>query len=234
MGSFPDREFVVTFPATGQPITNPPAATPPATSPAVPTPTDPPAPTPPPDRGFPENTPIADMTAEQRSEYWKFHDRKKSDLLKAYNGITPEQAAALQARNEELERAQMSAADQALATARDEATVAANTAAAAQWAPQLMESIVGQFVDEEARPAVMAGLNPMSFVKDGKFDKDALVGHLTGLAAAFGGGVTPPAGAGTQQQEQPRQWGQSGERPPARSASDEGLAEAKRRGYIKD
>lgn len=174
------------------------------------------------------------MTAEQRSEYWKFHDRKKSDLLKAYNGITPEQAAALQARNEELERAQMSAADQALATARDEATVAANTAAAAQWAPQLMESIVGQFVDEEARPAVMAGLNPMSFVKDGKFDKDALVGHLTGLAAAFGGGVTPPAGAGTQQQEQPRQWGQSGERPPARSANDEGLAEAKRRGYIKD
>lgn len=219
-------------PATGQPTTPGQPATPPATTPVVPAPTDPPATTPPvttppPDRGFPENTPIAEMTAEQQAAYWKFHDRRKSDTLKAYNGITPEQALQLQTRNAELERAQMSAADQALAAARDEAAAAANTAAAAQWAPQLMESIVEQFVpDEKARPAVMAGLNPMSFVKDGKFDKEALIGHLTGLATAFGGNASTDS--------QPRQWGQTGDRPPAPSGRDEGLAEAKRRGYIKD
>jgi len=168
------------------------------------------------------------MNAEQQAAYWKFHDRRKSDTLRAYGGITPEQAQQLQARNAELERAQMSAADQALAAARDEAAASAASAAAAQWAPQLAESIVSHFVtDEEARPAVMAGINPMAFVKDGKFDRDALVTHLKGLATAFGGGI------GTETQP-PRQWGQSGATPPAQSGRDEGLAEAKRRGYIKD
>lgn len=199
---------------------------PPADPPADPLPADPPV-SDPPDRGFPESTPISEMTAEQQAAYWKFHDRRKSDTLKSYGGITPEQAQALQTRNAELERLQLSAADQALATARDEATAAATAAAASVWAPEVAKALVGQFItDEQQRSAVLSGINPMAFVKDGKFDTDALVGHLTGLSAAFGGN-----GSGDQQ---PRQWGQSGSHPPAKTGRDEGLAEAKRRGYIKD
>lgn len=181
----------------------------------------------PPDMGFPANTPIKDMTAEQQAAYWKFHDRRKSDTLRAYEGITPEQAKQWKKDADEARRSQLPPSERALEDARSEAAAAAAQQAAAEWAGQLTDAIVGQFVQEEAqRSAVLAGINPMTFVKDGKFDKDALIGHLTSLATAFGGA---PAG-----EPQPRQWGQGGSQPPAKSGRDEGLAEAKRRGFIKD
>lgn len=184
-----------------------------------------------PGRGFPEGTPIAEMTDAQQAVYWRFHSRRKDDVLKAYNGITADQALALQTRNAELERQQMSAADQVLATARDEATAAATAAAAEQWAPEFARAIVGQFItDQDQRDGVLSGIDPMVFMTDGTFDTDALIGHLTGLQAAFGGSST----GGDQQQKPPSQWGQNGSHPPAQSGRDEGLAEAKRRGYIKE
>lgn len=201
---------------------DPPAGDPPADPPPS---TDPPAD--PPDRGFPPNTPIKDMTADQQAAYWKFHDRRKSDTLSAYDGITPEQAKQFKKDADEARRNQLQPSERALEDARTEAATTAAQQASVEWAGQLTEAIVGQFVQEaEQRTAVLAGINPMTFVKDGKFDKDALIGHLTGLAAAFGG-----AAAG---ELLPRQWGQAGSQPPATSGRDEGLAEAKRRGYIKD
>lgn len=210
----------------------PPAGPPPAAPPAGPPPAAPAASETPPDRGFPANTPIRDMTAEQQVAYWKFHDRQKSNLLDKFAGITPEQALQWKQEAEQRAREQQTPSERALQDARAQAAAAATAAAVHQWAPQIAEAIVSQFVtDEQARPAVMAGLNPMSFVTDGKFDKDALIAHLTGLAAAFGG-ATPGGGDG-QHQQPPRQWGQSGDHSPAPSASDHGMAEAKRRGYVK-
>src|SRR5690349_19240148 len=52
--------------------TDPPAPTPPAPTPPVPTP---PAPTDPP-TGFPADTPLTEMTVEQREAYWKHQARK--------------------------------------------------------------------------------------------------------------------------------------------------------------
>lgn len=210
---------------TGHPAINPPPTDPPAGPPSEPPATDP---TDPPDRGFPPDTPIAEMTDAERANYFKFHDRRKSDTLKAYQGITPEQALQWKQEAEEARRQQMQPSERALEDARSEASAAAAQQAAEQWAPQLAEAVVSQFVtDEKARPAVMAGLNPMTFVKDGKFDKDALIGHLTGLAAAFGGST---AASG---QQPPSQWGQFSPNPPITSGKDEGLAEARRRGFIK-
>jgi hypothetical protein len=179
------------------------------------------------DRGFPENTPIVEMTAEERANYFKFHDRRKGDKLKDYDGITPEQAKQFRDAADKARRDGLQPDERALEDARTEATAAAMQAAAQQWAPEFARQVIGQFVtDKDQQNSILAGLDPMKFVKDGRFDTDALVGHMTGLAAAFGGG---DAGNGNQ----PRQWGQSGDRPPAPKASDLGLAEAKRRGYIK-
>ena len=50
---------------------------PPAPDPA------PPAPDPEPDRGFPENTPLTEMTGEQREAYWKFQARKHEGVVKS-------------------------------------------------------------------------------------------------------------------------------------------------------
>lgn len=165
------------------------------------------------------------MSTDQQVNYWKHNDRRKSDRLEAYDGITPEQAKQWKKDAEDARRNQLQPNERALEDARSEATTAAKQEAAQEWAGQLTDAIVGQFVtDEDQRTAVLSGINPMTFVKDGKFDKDALIGHLTGLAAAFGG----VSGAA----EQPRQWGQSGSQPPAVSGRDEGLAEARRRGFI--
>ena len=181
------------------------------------------------DRGFPDNTPIADMTAAQQAAYWKFHDRRKSDTLRAYGGITPEQAAQYKKDAEDARRAQLQPSERALEDAKTAAAAAATAAAAQQWAPTMAKAVIGQFITDEAqRDAVLSGINPSAFVSDdGVFDTDRLIGHLTGLQAAFGNSST-----GSGEEQPPRQWGQHGSHPPANSGRDEGLAEARRRGYI--
>ncbi len=221
---FTDKGKVI-WPVMGgsQPLGDP-NDPPPVDPPANPQPVDPPGP---PDRGFPDNTAVKDMTEGEQAAYWKFHDRRKSDRLKAYGDITAEQAKQYKDAADAAARAQMTPADQALADARAEGATAAAQAAAAQWAPEFAKQVIGQFVtDEEKQDSILAGLDPLKFVKDGKFDTQGLRDHLTGLATAFGGSTD-------SQEPQPRQWGQQGDLPPAKSASEEGLAEARRRGFIK-
>lgn len=166
------------------------------------------------------------MDPGQQAAYWKFHDRRKSDTLSAYDGITPEQAKQYKEAADEARRNQLQPSERALEDARTEAAAAAAQEAAKQWAPEFAKQVIGQFVGDEAKQnSILSGLDPMRFVKDGRFDTQGLRDHLTGLATAFGGAALggPP----------PSQWGQQGDRPPAPSGRDEGLAEAERRGYIK-
>lgn len=195
-------------------------------------PANPPAPPPPSgnndpddsDKGFPAQTPWREMNPEQQVNYWKYHDRQKSNTLSAYDGITPEQAKEFKRVADEQRRGELQPSERALEDARTQAAATARTESDQRWAAEMTEVVVGQFVeDPQQRASVLAGLNPSSFLSDGKFDRDKLVGHMTGLATAFGGA---PAGG------QPRQWGQGGDRPPPPSAVDEGLAEARRRGFI--
>lgn len=212
----------------GDPANNPPAD-PPADSPADP-PADPSATDPPGsdnDRGFPANTAVKDMKPEEQAAYWRFHDRRKSDTLKAYGGITPEEAVRLRDAEEQRRREGLPPNERALEDARQEAARTAQQDVASQFATDLAEEIATRFIpDDHARTAVMAGIEPSKFLKDGKFDRQGFTDHLTGLQTAFGGG----AGAGGHQ---PRQWGQGNGRPPStQKQSDEGLAEARRRGYV--
>lgn len=80
-------------PATGQ------------TAPPAPAPQNPPQPAGQPtgERGYPENTPVADMTVEQQAAYWKAHARKHEDRLKAID-VTPEELARLREADAEMQR----------------------------------------------------------------------------------------------------------------------------------
>lgn len=180
------------------------------------------------DRGFPANTPIKDMTADQQAAYWKFHDRRKSDRLDAYGGITPEQAKQWKQDAENARLNGLPADQRAIEEARTEAAAAAAVKEAEKWAPVLAREVIGRFVEDRAKQeSMLAVLNPMAFMKDGTFDSDALIGHLTtvygtGNAGNSGGGQGTPS------------WGQQGGQPPAQSGKEQGEAEARRRGYIKD
>jgi hypothetical protein len=177
------------------------------------------------DKGFPADTPIAEMTVEQQLAYFKHHDRKKADTLRAFKGLTPEQAEQQAAELEALRKSKLSADELAVEEARKQAESAAASEATGKWAPRLLKAVAGRFItDEKQLNSFLAITDAKAFIKDGEFDDEAVVGHLTGL---FG------EGRGTGQQ-QSRQWGQSGSRPPAKSAREQGLAEAKRRGHIKD
>jgi hypothetical protein len=200
---------------------------PPADPPADPAPA--PTPSDPPDRGFPENTPIAEMTDAQRANYFRFHDRRKSDTLKAYDGITPEQAKQYKEQADEARRRGLQPDERALEDARNAATEAAERAAAERWAPTLAQQVVERFLPgddkKDQRTSLLELIDPMKFMTDGTFDTDGLVAKLSTLAPALGGG-----GSGNP----PSQWGQFSSQPPKTSAREEGLAEARRRGFIKD
>jgi hypothetical protein len=55
------------------------------------------------ERGYPENTPVADMTAEQQAAYWRTHARKHEDRLKAID-VTPEELARLREADAEMQK----------------------------------------------------------------------------------------------------------------------------------
>ena len=161
---------------------------------------------PPVDRGFPENTPIAEMTVEQQLAYFKHHDRRKAEQLKKFGGITPEAAKAAADRVAELEREQLSAADKAIADARElataEATAATETKIRGEMAGQLLEAAVaGSGLSPEQQKAVLAMTDASKFLgSDGTFDTAGLRAHL----ATFVGAQPGPS----------RQWGQSNNNQP--------------------
>lgn len=55
------------------------------------------------ERGYPENTPVADMTIEQQAAYWRHHARKHEDRLKAID-VTPEELTRLRESDAEMQR----------------------------------------------------------------------------------------------------------------------------------
>ncbi|WP_157139164.1 hypothetical protein [Gordonia alkanivorans] len=162
------------------------------------------------------------MTTEQQLAYFKFHDRKKADTLKKFAGITPEQARQAIEDAEQLRQSGLSDSEKVIEDAKAAAAAAAAEEATSKWAPKVLRSTAGRFIDGDQLESFLAITDAAKFIKDGEFDEEAVVGHLTGL---FGG---------SGKQQPPRQWGQSGTRPPAPSAKEEGLAEARRRGYITD
>ncbi len=178
---------------------------------------------PPADRGFPADTPIAEMTVEQQLAYFKHHDRRKAEQLKKFGGITPEEARAAADRVAELEREQLSAADKAIADARDqasaEATATTEARVRAEMAGQLLEATVaGSGLPEEQQKAVLAMTDAAKFLDEsGTFDTAGLRAHLATFASTTQSGTS-------------RQWGQSGNnQPPANTGAALGLAEAHKR-----
>lgn len=106
----------------------PPEPTPPAPTPPAPTPPAPPAPEPDKDLGFPRDTPVVEMTVEQQAAYWKHNSRRHEGRVKELVGDrTPEQIKADLAELQELKKAQLTPAEQALNAAREEGKAAART-----------------------------------------------------------------------------------------------------------
>lgn len=161
--------------------TTPPAAVPapPVTPPAAPA-----APSGSEDKGFPENTPIAEMSVEQQAAYWKHQARKHETTAKGranYDDVVAE--------NARLRAATQTDAEKAIEQARKEATDAATATVRSQFAGQLvaakLEAALAGRIPADKIAAQVAFLDPSKFLTDtGEVDTDKVTQYAAGVSSA--------------------------------------------------
>jgi hypothetical protein len=157
------------------------------------------------DKGFPENTPVKEMTTEQQAAYYRYQNRQTDNKLAAFKGVTPQQVQELQTELEGLREKSLSADQKAI----KDAEKAARAAADADWLPKLqtaqLRAIASDVLKGDQLEAWLSGMNPAAFAGEtGEIDQEKVIGHLT---AAFGGS---DQGQGQQSngQRQAPAWGQ--------------------------
>lgn len=203
-------------------MTQPSTPTAPPAEPATPeNPTAPPGA----DKGFPEGTPLTEMTEAQQLAYWKHHARRHEDAVKAYKGLTPQEAADMQAELETLKDSKLDADERALKDAVKQAAEQARNETEAKYLPQIQQlqvkSIASQIIQGDRLEAFMRIANPASMLgEDGQVDETAVMGTLT---AMYGTTQSQPAGPRWQN------FGQHSPPPPPAKPGLGGQAELQKR-----
>lgn len=176
--------------------------------------------------GFPAETPVAEMTQEQQTAYWKHHARKHEGAVKAYGGKTPQQIADLEAQLTTLQAERMSAEEKAISEAVAAAQQSTRAEVEQEWQSKYrtarLESLAGRVLDKDQLKSFMDVVDTAKFLgEDGDVDTEKVMGHLTGLY-----GQTREFGSGLPQH---RNWGQNQTRAPGPSGIEQGKAEAAKR-----
>lgn len=130
------------------------------------------------ERGFPEGTPLEQMSVEQQAAYWKHHARQWEGRAKAFDGKTPEDLAALEdkaSKFDALEYELQSDHDKQLAQARKEAADEARS----ELMPQLVRSSFDTHaaragVDAEKLDAQLKYADLSKFVEKGQVNHEAI------------------------------------------------------------
>lgn len=177
------------------------------------------------EKGFPEGTPLTEMTEAQQLAYWKHHARRHEDAVKAYKGLTPQQISELQAENENLKTERMSADEKALKAAREEAAQQARAEAEAQYLPQIraarVQSIASEIVSGDRLNAFMDVVDTSKLLDEsGAVSEEKVMGYLT---AMYGTTQSQPTGPRWQN------FGQHSPPPPPQPLGSAGAAAAEKR-----
>ena len=165
------------------------------------------------DTGYPENTPVADMTVEQQAAYWKAQSRKHEARVKARDDYDEIKAKA--AELDDYKRQQMTEQERAVEAARE----AGRNEARAESANTLVEAEIrvataGRLTDDQ-RTALLDGLDRARFLTDGgvvdnakvQAFVDAIVPERTRTVTDLGQGrregkTTPSVASGRERYEQ--------------------------------
>ncbi len=175
--------------------------------------------------GYPDATPLAEMSIEQQAAYWKHKARVHEQRSKSKQpGYTPEEVQALREELEALRNAQLSDSERAHADAVETARLAGRDEARAQLMPLVQEAQLRGYASTVIKGARLDGwvatVNVAAFcAEDGSVDGAKVVEHLR---AQYGEEPATPSTYPNFGQ------GSSGAHPEKSTKSD-GLAEARRR-----
>jgi len=144
------------------------------------------------DKGYPSDTPVAEMTADQRAAYWEHHSKKHESMLKAERrergNITADELKALREkakRADDLDYELGSDKDKAVADARKQATDETR----GEFVPKLVQAEfraanAGR-LDADQLTALIEDLDLSKFVLDtGEVDVDRIAEKIDALAPA--------------------------------------------------
>lgn len=144
------------------------------------------------DRGYPENTPLAEMTTEQQVAYWKHQSRKHE--RRANERADYEQLAEKASKWEEAQRAGMSDTERALEEARAQARNDALREARQESAEKLVAAefrAAARDVDPKVLEGFLEDLNFSRYIgEDMSVDTARITDRVNGLPKA---GHTIPA-----------------------------------------
>lgn len=174
----------------GPPADPPPdPANPPVDPPPDPQPDPANAPPDPPDKGFPADAPVAEMTAVQQAAYWKDRARKHEDRVKARSDYDAVKAKA--DRFDALEREQLSDVDKATA---DAVAARAETAEvrAAMVDTHIAAAVTAGRISQDHADVLLDGLDRSKYLSDGRVDTDKVTALLNAIAPATGAAQTFP------------------------------------------
>ena len=152
------------------------------------------------EHGFPDKTPINDMTEGQQAAYWRHQARKHEDRVKSMADYD-----ALKAERDTLKSKTQTADEKALEAAKKEAGEAAAAAERAKMAPRLVSAEfkaanAGRIPAEQLK-LVLDGLDPSKFLTaEGEVDADKVKQYVDGIAPADGK-KWPGTGQGKRDQQ---------------------------------
>jgi hypothetical protein len=147
------------------------------------------------DRGYPANTPLAEMTVEQREAYHRYHSRKWQGIADSRKDYDAVKADAEKWR--EHQRAQQTPSEQAVEEARNEGERQATARAQSERVADLLTVALearGKTGDELAE--LVAAANPAAFITDGNVDRAKVTSYAARLAAPVKGGPRPDPSQG--------------------------------------
>jgi hypothetical protein len=158
------------------------------------------------DKGFPADTPVAEMTAEQQVAYWKSASRKHEGRAKAFDGLTPDELADLRdkaSKHDALEHELMSDRDRAVADAKK----AAESELSSKFLPKLVaaefRAAAAGKVAADKLAAALEFADMGKFVKAGEVDAEKVAKFVESLAPAAPSLPKGPSSAGMGPRAQP-------------------------------
>lgn len=137
------------------------------------------------EHGFPDKTPIKDMSVEQQAAYWKHQARKHEDTAKARADYE-----SVKAERDQLKQAGMTDAEKAIESARAEGLQAGRAESVKSVTKAKVEAALSRRgLDEKRVAAIVGPLDHTYFLTDsGEVD----AAKVSDYASGFGGGQQWP------------------------------------------